>query len=107
VTIFRITEESSLSSTAADMSFGEKQLEMADRDSAVAFRVFASVESKKFQTAFHTRPTSEDEVSELTALRATNATPRTWTQLAQSKKSDFGGGDVSTTFRTQVVSLQY
>ena len=96
----RISDESFLSSTASEMSFREKQLEMADNDSAAALRVLASVESRKFQTAFHTRPTSVDEASELTEWREANAALRTRTQLAQRKKSDFDGGDVNTTFRT-------
>ena len=98
--ILRTMDESSWSWMAAKVRAGEKQLDNAQRDCAVALRVAASVESRKFHTLFQTLNNSSEDAVGSTALYATMALPKAWTQLAESTTSDFEGGNESTTRRT-------
>jgi len=99
-TIFWITEDPSLSAIAVLTSLGEKQVIIEDKATAVDLRVAESVESKKFHTLFHTLLTSFEAFSGSMVWYATKAPEETWTQLEERVKSDFDGGEDSTTFKT-------
>src|ERR1700733_12011055 len=76
-----------------------KQRHRVARDSAAAFLVAESLDSKKGQTALHTFPISFAHESASTAEYASITLPRTWTQAGDNVESTFDGDDDKITAR--------